>query len=355
MKQTKMSFYVTLPSHSNRREFPNNQANSFKIRLPQPLQLTGGGWQVGLSAISLPDARVNLYELVKKNGYVMGTSWDQTYPKPNGKDGEMTSRVDIARTIINDVKDLDWVVDGVSFMKAVIAHLEQQRKELAIQGGRFTNDQGKHTYIKFKWEGEDLLIDNTNICHCGNKTPALTIYTKLALKMGWLRQIDTVLILGPNLQQEFIGDQIPNMTKPAVDNDWNDVNDGQGNAVFWTVRSILPDYLQLSMSCNWRFTNLNVAFRTVVGEPTRSLHVYSDVAGSTVVGNRVTDLLREIQYKRQARGTLYFEPLHIQYMSLRNEVVEMIHVQVAETIGRGGDLVKFGEGHTIVTLHFKKA
>ena len=41
-------------------------------------------------------------------------------------------------------------------------------------------------------------------------------------------------------------------------------------------------------------------------------------------------------------------------MSLRNEVVEMIHVQVAETIGAGGDLVKFGEGHTIVTLHFKK-
>ena len=54
-----MSFYVTLPSHANRREFPNNQANSFKIRLPQPLQLlTGGGWQVGLSAISLPDTRV---------------------------------------------------------------------------------------------------------------------------------------------------------------------------------------------------------------------------------------------------------------------------------------------------------
>ena len=210
-----MSFYVTLPSHANRREFPNNQANSFKIRLPKPLQLSGGGWQVGLSAISLPDARVNLYELVKKNGYVMGTSWDQTYPQPGGKDGEMTSRVDTARTIINDVQDLDWVVDGVSFMKAILGHLEQQRNELAIQGGRFTNDQGKHTYVKFKWEGEDLLIDNTNICHCGNKTPSLTIYTKLALKMGWLRQIDTVLILGPNLHQEFIGDQIPQHDKTS--------------------------------------------------------------------------------------------------------------------------------------------
>ena len=47
-----MSFYVTLPSHDNRREFPNNQANWFKIRLPHPLRLPGGQWQVGLSAIS---------------------------------------------------------------------------------------------------------------------------------------------------------------------------------------------------------------------------------------------------------------------------------------------------------------
>ena len=69
-----MSFYVTLPSHSNRSEFPNNQANWFKISLPYPLRLPGGQWQVGLSAISLPDTRVNLYELVKKNGYILATS-----------------------------------------------------------------------------------------------------------------------------------------------------------------------------------------------------------------------------------------------------------------------------------------
>ena len=141
-----MSFYVTLPSHANQREFPNNQANSFKIRLPQPLQLTGAGWQVGLSAISLPDARVNLYELVKKDGYIISTSWDQTYPAPGKTDGTMAGSPGSAQTLINDVKDLDWVVDGVSFMKAAIAHLEQRRKETAIQGGRFVNDQGKHMY-----------------------------------------------------------------------------------------------------------------------------------------------------------------------------------------------------------------
>ena len=66
-----------------------------------------------------------------------------------------------------------------------------------------------------------------------------------------------------------------------------------------------------------------------------------------MVGNRVTDLLREIRYKREGRGTMHFEPLHIQYLS----VVEIIQTQVVET---NGDLVKFGEGNTIVTLHFKK-
>ena len=123
--------------------------------------------------------------------------------------------------------------------------------------------------------------------------------------MGWLRKIASGLILGPNLQQEFMGDQIPDMTKNS---DWNDLNDEHSNPVFWTVRSFLPDYLQLSMSYSWRFTNLNVAFRSVVGEPSRSLHVYSDVAGSRFVGNRVTDLLREIQYKQEGRRTMNFEP-----------------------------------------------
>ena len=160
--------------------------------------------------------------------------------------------------------------------------MEQQRKETAIQGGRFTNDQGKHTYIKFRWEGDDLLIDNTNVCHCANadETPGLSLYTKLALKMGWLHKISSGLILGSNLQQEFMGDQIPDMKKNS---DWSDVKDDQSNPVFWTVRSFLPDHLQLSMSCSWRFTNLNVAFRSVVGDPSRSLHVYLDVAGSMMV------------------------------------------------------------------------
>ena len=59
----------------------------------------------------------------------------------------MVSRGGTAETLINDIQHLDWVVDGVSFMKATIAHLEQQRKETAIQGGRFCQ-RSRQTHLR---------------------------------------------------------------------------------------------------------------------------------------------------------------------------------------------------------------
>ena len=110
----------------------------------------------------------------------------------------------------------------------------------------------------------------------------------------------------------------------------------------------------LDMRLSWKFLNLNVAFHSVVKEPTRSLYVYSDVGSSSMVGNKMADLLREIKYQREGRGSAYFEPLHIHYIPVHNQVTEIIEVQVAETLGTGEDLVKFGDGHTILTLHFQK-
>ena len=108
----------------------------------------------------------------------------------------------------------------------------------------------------------------------------------------------------------------------------------------------------LSVYCNWRFTNLNLAFHNVVGNTARSLLVYSDV-GSSVVGNQVTNLLREVKFERTGKGinNFYFEPLHIQYSPVRNDTIDIIETQVSET---DGDLTRFSEGETIVTLHFKR-
>jgi len=90
------------------------------------------------------------------------------------------------------------------------------------------------------------VVDNTNVCHCVSvHTPALAVHTKLAVKMGWLRKVDSGWILGPNLQQEFMGDQIPNM---KTQGDWKEISDKDGNPVFWTTTRV-EVYLELSMSC----------------------------------------------------------------------------------------------------------
>ena len=88
--------------------------------------------------------------------------------------------------------------------------------------------------------------------------------------------------------------------------------------------------------------DLDKAFRGVVGNPNRTFHVYSDVCASTMVGNKVKDLLREIRYKREGGGLVYFEPLHIQYILIRNDIVETIETEVAES--ETGHLVNFGKG-----------
>ena len=69
------------------------------------------------------------------------------------------------------------------------------------------------------------------------------------------------------------------------------------------------------------------------------------------MGNQVTDVLHEVNYEREGKRSQYFEPLHIQYILVRKDTIDIIETQVAETTG---ELTQFGPGNTIVTLHFKK-
>ena len=64
--------------------------------------------------------------------------------------------------------------------------------------------------------------------------------------------------------------------------DGHELRHGKDKFVFWMVHQGL---LTLSVTCNWRFMNLNEAFEAVAGTRSRSLFVYSDVGGSSVVGN----------------------------------------------------------------------
>ena len=243
-------------------------------------------------------------------------------------------------------------VDGVGFMKSMVNFFEQNRitnnrtDDQDTFGWNFANSAGNRRYIKFKWEGDELVTDNEDTIKSA-ASPLLMIRKDLAQKMKWVIENENgTRQLGPNLQQELFGESVPDLNARGV---YEDVRKADGKAVFWS--SISETYYQFSYHCNWRFINLNAAFEAIVGLTSRSLFVYSDVGGSGVVGNQVTDLLREVNFIRRGPDVQYFEPLHIQYIPVRKDLIDIIETQVAETTG---ELVEFGEGNTIVTLHFKQ-
>ena len=130
-------------------------------------------------------------------------------------------------------------------------------------------------------------------------------------------------------------------TLPPTDRFWRQTNKKNG----------AENRIHLSCTCNWRFVNIERAFEDVVGGVARSLFVYSDAGGSTVVGNHVTDLLREVKFSSEGQGSQYFEPVHIQYIPVRKQVLDIIEVNVAETTG---ELARLGTGNTILALHFRR-
>ena len=60
---------------------------------------------------------------------------------------------------------------------------------------------------------------------------------------------------------------------------------------------------------------------------------------SDIIGNQVTDLLREVKYHRTGAGVNYLEPLHIQYLPVRSNAIHTVTVEVS---------VKFEEGDTLL-------
>ena len=67
-----------------------------------------------------------------------------------------------------------------------------------------------------------------------------------------------------------------------------------------------------------------------------------------------TSVSRDLSIGTQslARISRHFHHSHpFPSIPVRNEVVEIVETQMAET---NGDLVQFGEGRTLLTLHFKR-
>ena len=121
---------------------------------------------------------------------------------------------------------------------------------------------------------------------------------------------------------------------------------------YWKVD---VEFLYLGVFADWKFINLNFLFESMMGWNIlhkhgieRTLRVEPNVAASTIVGNQITHVLREIQY---VPLTNYYEPSHIQYIPVRQQFCDIIEVDLCEENDKNAT---FETGKTTVTLHFKQ-
>ena len=324
-------------------EFPTNTSSSFKVRLPVPLTLKGEGWKVGLAAISTPDAALDLTRFATAGNprvLLVGSKLVRNL-------GPNDTPVHYQTTIqIKELTDDPSVVDGVSLMKALIGKAQFNEVKEAQSKSKRLYDKFRVTY---EWDGEDLRMLAKELDDIA-LTTGMTfvewhVHVSMAKLMGWLVQNkDKSYALGPNLRYELIY-----KTHSSLGNYYQDVKNTELNN--HDLSKIESDHLQLSQCINWRFVNLNVAFREAVGKPLSTFLVYSDLVDSNIVGSQLHAMVREVEHRHQGKGVAYFEPLHIQWLPCRREYMDVVEVILAKS---QGELVQFGAGRTLVTFLFER-
>ena len=331
------SFYVTLLSQDDKEEFPNNQPHRFKNRLPRPIRFVGSDWQVGLVFLSLPSVPAVGESFVAASDPLMYVRWhihawhtvDKRY---------YHYRQELFLLGKNVTKE-DLLSTGQEFFKTLTRQYDQERAKQVEVKTKLAEDDGTRLYPTFEWTSDgDLVLNTVNVDYT-HQVAKVYWGKKLALKMGWIVERSPGRFeMGPCVIQEFHSDIVPNPT---------DVLNGRNQPAFWSVDG---QYFLMSMSCNWRFVDLNAKFHpTAQFAPERSLFVHCDAGTSRMMGNQVTDVLREVRYRTS--NTTHFEPQHIHYLPVRSGLMEIIETHVTET---NGNPVAFAQGQTLLTLHFKK-
>lgn len=331
-----MSFFITLPSFP-RPSFEDNTPGSFKVRLPNRLSLEGSGWKVGLASITIPNVCF-LHQL--SNAGIEDGNWLMSIVNKTGKSGS-NYKLKRATVSLGDLKrHKHSLLDGVDFFSLMVAVLQERRFQHLELGYKVEHEE--FVPLKIKPMGDDYEM---HVGQDGNETAShltIKVDSRLAKIMKWVmfnkdgtptQYLDHHLV--PHLR---------NYQRP-------DTTELPGNALFFLRAD--EKAFQLSKKAQWRFVQLNRIFDHVTKRHKRTLYVYSNVGASTIVGDQVVSLLREVEYNpRQAQNDhFHFEPNMIQYHDVLSTDMDIIEVQITET---DNSLLQFGQGVTTLVLHFKR-
>ena len=370
-------------------EFPNNANNSFKVRLPERLDLPGEGWHASLLSLTVPDqGQSNAIIAADPHTKVVRFTYPQLIRKwTDTGDPSTSGYLSIEYPKVTQMLELEEVMNtnqivstGTQFWKRVMQEVQNKImiELMRKQWEMLINDRDrkpivfvkKHAIPRLSWQEGSLVIqgipkkDLTNQGHIN--MVEFYINLDIAIKFGLVRRktgktgyATSDFVLGPNLQYSLPTKTYDETTGP-VGSRYRNYYNWEGEVyegVNYTSRAYTimttdnVKWLRLYPAFTWQLNNLDASFEKIVGTRKRTVMVYSDLVESTVVGSGKYPLLREVQLLRTGDGESTAEPLHHQWIKLRGQQLDILEVEIAST---AGPLAILPPGKTLVTIGFKQ-
>ena len=372
-------------------EFPKNTNNSFKVRLPERLNLPGEGWHTSLMSLTVPD-KGQSNAVIATDPHTKVFKFKMTYVVRKFELGTYrrveTKTVDCALELEEIMNANQGVTTGSMFWKRAmqevhnkIMHnvMNEQMQRLVLEPDEKPIVSAKQNAVpRLTWKKGAMVINAIPEADLikADKSAITDIFINLAiaLKFGLVvektSQNRTWYPLGPNMQYTLPTKTYDSTTQPAGNQfrsayNWEGVQyEGVNPSLLFgfIVSSIEHDpmqvrthdgvkFLHLSLIVEWQLNNLDASFEKIVGTRKRTVMVYSDLVESTVVGSGKFPLLREVQLLRTGEGESTAEPLHHQWIKVRGNQLDIVEVEIADT---SGPLTILPPGKTIVTIGLKQ-
>ena len=372
-------------------EFPKNVNNSFKVRLPERLNLPGEGWHTSLMSLTVPD-KGQSNAVIATDPHTKVLKFKMTYVIRKFQSGTYrrveTKTVDCALELEEIMNANQGVTTGSMFWKRAmqevhnkIMHnvMNEQMQRLVLEPDEKPIVSAKQNAVpRLTWKKGAMVINaipQADLIKADKSAITdffinLTIALKFGLVVEKSSQNRTWYELGPNMQYTLPVVTYDSTTEPAG-NSFRTVYNWEGKQYTGVhptllfgniVSSITNDplqvvthdgvkFLQLSLMVQWQLNNLDASFEKIIGTTRRTMMVYSDIVESTVMGSGKFPLLREVQIMRTGDGESTAEPLHHQWIKVRGNQLDIIEVEIANT---DGTLAVLPPGKTIVTIGLKQ-
>jgi len=352
-------------------EFPNNKNNSFKVRLPNQLQLTGENWHASLWSISVPDEAYTSKSFVTDADRIVHFAFT-TYKLDNYQTrASEYARLTPTRTehrlehwwAMSNLYPVKTGMDFWSNVKHGMDFVMQDRLKRNLAAS-YTGTIRHALYEE--WAPIITMKDNAFVL------PAVSTYSvadtggtyrswfgvqlDVAVKFGFLNKNQNGL--GTNVRAEYATfDEKGGSIRSSVLNTYQvkgntqrailtrDV-DSSNPKVDWFVINRQAGWIYFSRALQWTFFRLNESFEALLNTK-ETVMVYSDLVQSSVVGSGRYPLLREVTLECTGKGRVTMEPRQREWIPVRSKTIDMVEIELATA---SGPLTQLSEGKTIVTV-----